>query len=271
MNAPRGDAGAGDGAPAAVRSTRYRATVEYDGTDFAGFQFQPGARTVQGALEAALATLSGGVRQPVDGAGRTDAGVHATGQVIAFSYAGPLSAPRLTVALNGLLPPDVAVRGVRRAARGFHPRHAARYREYRYTVWNGPRSPLRERTALGVRVPLDTAAMARAGSVFIGRHDFSAVGATDRGPVRTVHAVRVRREGSLVTIDVRADAFLRGMVRRIVAVLLEVGRGKMDETAVREALAARVPALDGATAPAKGLCLRRVVLGRRTGEVDGDD
>ena len=112
---------------------------------------------------------------------------------------------------------------------GFHPRYAARYREYRYTVWNGPRSPLRERTALGVRVPLDTAAMARAGSVFIGRHDFSAFGATDRSPVRTVMAVRVRREGRLVTIDVRADAFLRGMVRRMVAVLLEVGLGKMDD------------------------------------------
>ena len=101
---------------------------------------------------------------------------------------------------------------------GFNPRYAARYREYRYTVWNGPRSPLRERTALGVRDPLDTAAMARAGSVFIGRHDFSAFGAAGRTSVRTVMAVRVRREGRLVTIDVRADAFLRGMVRRMVAV-----------------------------------------------------
>ncbi len=153
-----------------------------------------------------------------------------------------------------------------RRRRAFHPRYAARYREYRYTVWNGPRSPLRERTALWVRVPLDTAAMARAGSVLEGRHDFSAFGAADRSPVRTVHAVRVRREGSLVTIDVRADAFLRGMVSRIVAVLLEVGRGKMNETAVRAALAARTPALDGATAPAQGLCLRRVVLGRRAGD-----
>jgi tRNA pseudouridine38-40 synthase len=254
-----------------VPARRFRARVEYDGTGFFGFQVQPGVRTVQGELEAALARLSNGERQPVDGAGRTDAGVHAQGQVIAFTYTGRLSTEELGRALDALLPTDVAIRDVRRTTRAFHPRHAARYREYRYTVWNGPRSPLRERTALGVRVPLDTAAMARAGSAFIGRHDFSAVGATDRGPVRTVHAVRVRRDGSLVTIDVRADAFLRGMVRRIVAVLLEVGRGKMDETAVRAALAARVPALDGATAPAKGLCLRRVVMGRRAGEVDGDD
>jgi tRNA pseudouridine38-40 synthase len=250
---------------------RFRATVEYDGTDFFGFQVQSGVRTVQGELEAALARLSDGERRPVDGAGRTDAGVHALGQVIAFTYTGRLTADELGRALDALLPSDVAIRDVRRTTRAFHPRHAARYRDYRYTVWNGPRSPLRERTALGLRTPLDTAAMARAGSVFVGRHDFSAVGVADRGPVRTVHAVRVRRDGQLVTIDVRADAFLRGMVRRIVAVLLEVGRGRMDETAVREALAARRPALDGATAPAKGLCLRRVVLGRRTGESNGDD
>jgi len=272
---------AGGREPAAVR---FRATVEYDGTDFAGFQAQrPGVRTVQGELEAALARLGNGARQPVDGAGRTDAGVHALGQVIAFTWAGRQAAAELEASLNGLLPPDVAVRDVRRAPAGFQPRHAARYREYRYTVWNGPRSPLRERTALGVRIPLDVAAMARAGQVLVGRHDFSAFGAADRQPVRTVHSVRVRRQGSLVTIDVRADAFLRGMVRRIVAVLLEVGRGEMTETEVREALDARRPARNGASAPARGLCLRRVALGRRarnneatdeaatTGTSDGDD
>ena len=243
---------------------RYRATVEYDGTDFAGYQLQPNARTVQGELETALATLSGGERQPVDGAGRTDAGVHASGQVISFTYSGSLSAQELTRALNGLLPADVAVRDVRRAPDWFHPRYAARYREYRYTVWNGPPSPLRERTALGVRVPLDTDAMARAASVFEGRHDFSAFGSADRQPVRTVHSVRVRRDGRLVTIDVRADAFLRGMVRRMVAVLLEVGRGQLNKDELTAALAAREPALAGAAAPARGLCLRRVALGRST-------
>jgi tRNA pseudouridine38-40 synthase len=241
---------------------RYRATVEYDGTDFAGFQVQPGARTVQGELEDALARLSDGARRRVDGAGRTDAGVHATGQVIAFTYSGRLTAEELVEALNGILPRDVALRDIRRAPTGFHPRHAARYRDYRYTVWNGPRSPLRERTALSVRVPLDTDAMARAGSVLVGRHDFSAFGSPDPQPVRTVHAVRVRREGQLVTIDVRADAFLRGMVRRMVAVLLEVGRRELDDDAVAAALADRRPALNGAAAPARGLCLRRVVLGR---------
>jgi tRNA pseudouridine38-40 synthase len=252
------------------RPVRYRATVEYDGTDFAGFQVNPGKRTVQGVLEDALRRLGDGVERRVDGAGRTDAGVHAQGQVIAFSYGGRLTATELGKSLDALLPGDVAIRDLHRTTSGFHPRRAARYREYRYTVWNGPRSPLRERTALGVRVPLDTAAMARAGSAFIGRHDFSAFGATDRSPVRTVMAVRVRSEGRLVTIDVRAEAFLRGMVRRMVAVLLEVGLGKMDAAAVPATLVAKGPALDGAAAPAKGLCLRRVAFGRRTGEWNGE-
>jgi len=269
-----GQATKGGREPAAVR---FRATVEYDGTDFAGFQIQrSGTRTVQGELETALARLGDGARHVVEGAGRTDAGVHALGQVIAFTFTGRQTAPQLETAINGLLPPDVAVRDVRRAVSGFNPRRAARYREYRYTIWNGPHSPLRERYALGVRVPLDAAAMERAGQAFAGRHDFSAVGTVvgDRSPVRTVHLVRVRRQGSLVTIDVRANAFLRGMVRRIVAVLLDVGRGMVNEQQVREALAARTPARNGASAPARGLCLRRVVLGRRDGmdELnDGDD
>ena len=241
---------------------RYRARVEYDGTDFSGFQLQPGVRTVQGELEAALTRLNRGTRVRVDGAGRTDAGVHALDQVIAFTWTGRLSDQELGRAFQSGLPRDVAIRDLRRAPWRFHPRFAARYREYRYTVWNGPRSPIRERFALGVRAPLDVAAMERAGSALVGRHDFTAFAALDRQPVRTLLWVRVRRSGSLVTIDIAADAFLRQMVRRIVASLLEVGQGRLDEAAVGEALASRVPALNGAVAPARGLCLRRVVLGR---------
>jgi tRNA pseudouridine38-40 synthase len=242
---------------------RYRARCEYDGTNFAGFQLQPAARTVQGELEIALARLAGGKRVVVDGAGRTDAGVHAVGQVIAFTYSGRVPVKRLQQAVNALLPPDVAIRDLRRVPGGFSPRYAARYREYRYTVWNGPRSPLHERTALWLRSPLDIAAMARAATVFIGRHDFSAFGGVDRSPVRSVYAVRVRKDGCLVTIDVRAQSFLRGQVRRMVACLLEVGLGKTDEAELRTALAGREPALNGAAAPAKGLCLRHVALGSR--------
>jgi tRNA pseudouridine38-40 synthase len=250
---------------------RYRARCEYDGTNFAGFQLQLASRTVQGELETALARLAGGERVVVEGAGRTDTGVHATGQVIAFTYRGRVAETMLQRAINALLPPDVAIRDLRRVPDGFHPRYAARYREYRYTVWNGPRSPLRERTALGVRAPLDIAAMARAGSVFLGRHDFSAFGGGDRSPVRTVYAVRIRRAGRLVTIDVRADSFLRGQVRRMVAGLLEAGHGKIDDSELRAALAAREPALNGAAAPAKGLCLRHVALGRRPADDKEDE
>ncbi len=201
--------------------------------------------------------------------------MHASGQVIAFTFTGRVATPRLEAAINGQLPPDIAIREVRSVAPGFHPRRAARYREYRYTVWNGPRSPLRERHALGVRDPLDTEAMANAGQAFIGPHDFSAFGSVveGRSAVRTVYAVRIGRQGSLVTIDVRANSFLRSMVRRMVAVLLEVGHGRMTETEVQAALAAGTPARNGATAPARGLCLRRVVLGRQTetDTTDGDD
>lgn len=199
----------------------------------------------------------------MDGAGRTDAGVHATGQVIAFTNPGRLSVEALTEALNGALPPDVAVRDLRRVPAGFHPRYAARYREYRYTIWNGPRSPLLERTTYRVRNPLDTNAMARAAAAFEGRHDFTAFGGADPQPIRTVHRIRVRRDGNLVTIDVRADAFLRGMVRRMVAALISVGTGKVGEETVAAAMLERAPAFRGAAASARGLCLRRVALGRR--------
>ncbi len=266
MGRQSGKSGAREGTP-----RRFRARVEYDGTDFAGFQVNPGKRTVQGVLETALAHLGDGMDERVDGAGRTDAGVHASGQVIAFTYRGRSSATELGRALDALLPRDVAVRDIRPVPDGYNPRYAARYREYRYTVWNGPRSPLRERSALGVRAPLDTAAMERAGSAFIGRHDFRPFGAAGRTSVRTVTSVRVRREGRLVTIDVRADAFLRGMVRRMVAALLEVGLGKLEETAVAVALATGDRAFDGASAPAKGLCLRHVALGRMPRRSNGDD
>jgi tRNA pseudouridine38-40 synthase len=240
---------------------RYSARVEYDGTDFAGFQVQPGSRTVQGELERALARLSAGSRVRVDGAGRTDAGVHAREQVIAFTYAGRLDASDLEAALAALLPADLAIGRLRRVAAGYKPRYRATRREYRYVIWNGPRSPLRERYALGVREPLDIEQMQRAARVFVGEHDFSAFGGADRQPVRTLHRVEVRRQGRLVTIDVVGTAFLRQMVRRMVAALLRVGRGQATMDEVREALAGTEPAFDGETAPAKGLTLWRVPMG----------
>ena len=245
---------------------RYRARVEYDGTDFSGFQAQRTGRTVQAEIEGALARISGGARTRVEAAGRTDAGVHATGQVIAFTYRGRLATGELRRALEALLPPDVALHGLRRTDAGFRPRYAALVREYRYTIWNGPRSPLRERYALGVRERLDVSAMAAAARALVGRHDFSAFGGADRQPVRTLHSIRVRKRGRMVTIDVVGDAFLRQMVRSIVAALLRVGRAQASSEEVGAALGRSSRAFAGEVAPAHGLCLRRVVTGRTRGQ-----
>ena len=240
---------------------RYSARVEYDGTDFAGFQLQAGRRTVQGELEAALTQLAAGSRVRVEAAGRTDAGAHARGQVIAFTYVGRLTAPELAASLSALLPPDIGLARLRRVPAGYRPRYRARYREYRYTIWNGPASPLRERYALGVREPLDTTAMAVAAQELVGRHDFSAFGRADRQTIRTLERVRVRRKGRWVTIEVIGDAFLRHMVRRIVAALVRVGLGQATAGEVAAALRSRQPAFAGDTAPAHGLCLWRVAMG----------
>jgi tRNA pseudouridine38-40 synthase len=247
---------------------RYVARVEYDGTGFAGFQVQPGRRTVQGELEAALARIGGGRRIRVDGAGRTDAGVHASGQVIAFTWPGGMPATELGRAIGALLPPDVAIGPLRRVAPVFRPRSAAIRREYRYTIWNGPRSPLRERFALGIREPLDVVAMDRAARALVGRHDFSAFGGGHRQPIRRIHSIRVRRDGRTITVDVVGDAFLRQMVRSIVAALVRVGRGQATIEEVTTALRSPGRAFAGAIAPPHGLCLRRVVIGRgrQTGE-----
>jgi tRNA pseudouridine38-40 synthase len=156
---------------------------------------------------------------------------------------------------------------------GFSPRYQAKHREYRYLIWNGPRSPLRERQALGVRERLDVAAMAAAAKVFVGRHDFSAFGGVDRQPVRTLIRLSVIRRGDLITVTVVGDAFLRGMVRRIVAALLRVGKGKASATDLAEALRGRRPAFNGEAAAARGLTLWRVPMGppRKTGKREEQD
>jgi tRNA pseudouridine38-40 synthase len=237
--------------------------VEYDGTEFAGFQAQPGRRTVQGELERALAHLDGGRRIRVSAAGRTDAGVHATGQVIAFTWPGGLPRQRLGPALGAILPRDVAIGPLQRVAADFDPRRAAMRREYRYTIWTGPRSPLRERHAYGLPEALDVEAMQTAASRLVGRHDFSAFGRAGRGAERTIHVIRLRRRGHLVTIDVIGDAFLRQMVRSIVAALIRIGMGRATAEDLVSALRSPGRAFAGAVVPPHGLCLRRVTIGPR--------
>jgi tRNA pseudouridine38-40 synthase len=240
---------------------RYRARVQYDGTEFAGFQAQPGRRTVQGELERALAHLSGTPRIQVKAAGRTDAGVHATGQVIAFTWTGDMTARKLGPAIGALLPRDVAIGALTRVALDFDPRRAATRREYRYSIWTGPRSPLRSRYVYELDEHLDVEAMQDAARHLVGRHDFSALGRVHNTATRTLYEVRLRRRGHLVTVDVTGDAFLQQMVRSIVAALIRIGMGRATAGDLVNELRSPGRAFAGAIVPAQGLCLRRVTIG----------
>jgi tRNA pseudouridine38-40 synthase len=240
---------------------RYRARVQYDGTEFAGFQAQPGRRTVQGELERALAHLSGGPRVQVKAAGRTDAGVHATAQVIAFTWVGSMTARQLGQAIGAILPRDVAIGPLTRVALDFDPRRAATRRTYRYSIWTGPRRPLRSRYLYELDEHLDVEVMQDAADQLLGRHDFSAFGRVQYSATRTLYEVRVRRRGQLVTIDVTGDAFLRQMVRSIVAALVRIGMGRATAEDLLNELGSPGRAFDGAVVPAQGLCLRQVTIG----------
>ena len=240
---------------------RFAATVSYDGTAFAGSQRQPNARTVQEELERAGRSLFGAdVR--FDMAGRTDAGVHAIGQVTAFTAATRLDAATVGKALNAHLPEDVAVRDVREVPGGFDPRRQARRRWYRYTIENAPaRKPLLRRTSWHVEGALDVTAMQLAADALKGRHDFRACSGPlepGRSSVRTVERAAWSHEGCLVTFDIEADAFLPKMVRRIVGALVRVGQGRDAVGAFVERLEAADVGGIGPTAPARGLCLQQV-------------
>jgi len=242
-----------------------RAVIEYDGTAFAGSQVQPNARTVQGELEKALNRLIGEATR-VRLAGRTDAGVHATGQVVAFCYRrGVLprvgGLPELRRRLNAALPPDLTVRSLRAASPAFDPRREARWRVYRYRILaNGARHPLHRHRTLEIDEPLDAAAMQAAAARMLGERDFAALGADAGGrTVRHLAELRVVRRGDLVEIRVTANAFLRRMVRSIVALLMEVGRGRLAPEAVDRVLDVGTRALHGRAAPPRGLTLERVI------------
>lgn len=248
--------------PAAPRVLK--AVIEYDGTAFAGSQVQPNARTVQGELEKALNRLIG-VRTKVRLAGRTDAGVHATGQVAAFQLPRELARdgglPGLQQRVNAALPPDLTVRALREAAPGFDPRRDARWRVYRYRILtNGARHPLDRHRTLEIDETLDIEAMRAAAERMLGERDFAAMGADAHGrTVRHLADLRVTRRGDLVEVRATANAFLRRMVRSIVAVLLEVGRGRIAPTSVDRMMGEDRRALHGRTAPPHGLTLERII------------
>lgn len=252
-----------------------RLTLEYDGTEFEGWQSQgPGHRTVQDVLEAALEQVTGR-RCPVAAAGRTDAGVHAEGQVASCAPDTELDARDLGRALNGVLPPDLAVVEAAEAPPGFHAQRDARSKLYRYALWNGPvRSPLRERIHWGLRTPLDVAAMRVAAAPLLGTHDFAAfqsAGGGVRTSVRTLTRLDVEgAAGGEIRLWVAGTGFLRHMVRALAGTLVEVGRGRRPADDLPAVLASRDRARAGPTAPARGLTLVRVDYGnpRETGDLE---
>jgi tRNA pseudouridine38-40 synthase len=244
-----------------VTAKRFAATVSYDGTDFAGSQRQRCDRTVQEELEQAASALFG---EPVRVAmaGRTDAGVHAVGQVAAFDAHTALDAPTVGRALNARLPEDLAVRDVRETVAGFDPRRWARRRWYRYTIVNSEaRAPLLRRTAWHVRASLSLPAMQEAARALPGSQDFMACSGpleAGRTSIRTVFAAGWRCEGALLLFDIEANAFLPQMVRRLAGALVRVGHGSLEATEFVHRLQAAEPGSVGPVAPARGLCLQQV-------------
>jgi tRNA pseudouridine38-40 synthase len=240
---------------------RYRAIVEYDGTDFRGFQRQAqGERTIQETLETAISTVAEqSVR--VIGAGRTDTGVHARGQVIAFEVGWRHGGAALSRAINANLPPDVAVRDVVAVEGGFHPRFDARRRTYQYFIINqSVPSPLWRRVAWHRRHLLDLVAMNVASDLLVGEHDLATFGSPPVGDntVRRIYSAQWRRRENLAIFTIEANAFLYRMVRSLVGSLCLVGEGRWSVEEFARALAAADRSLAGPTAPPHGLFLETV-------------
>ncbi len=244
----------------------FRATVEYDGTDFAGFQWQHGQRTVQGVLETAIAKRTDQTIR-LTGAGRTDSGVHAYGQVISFAVETRIPVESMSLALNTVLPRDISVRNVSEVDESFSARFSASSRLYYYLILNqASQSPLLRRYSAFQPLPLDVEAMQTAAEHLIGERDFASfTNVLDAGKttMREVTRCRVSLRQNFVVVRIEANAFLRGMVRTIVGTLIQVGAGKRAPESIHEVLEARDRQSAGPSAPAQGLYLMRVRYGIR--------
>jgi len=241
--------------------SHYKLTLAYDGTAYHGWQVQPEQRTIQGTIEAAILRLTGRTVR-VTASGRTDAGVHALGQVASFAAECRLAAAELGPALNAVLPEDIAVLDVCEVPSGFHPIRDAVRKCYRYLIHNGPvRDVFARRYAWHVAQPLDLTAMQRAALPLLGTHDFSSFetsGAPRESSVRTVSRLDLKRDAAETTrivLEIEADGFLYNMVRAIVGTLVEVGRGAEPEDWPARVLTAQDRSAAGPTAPSQGLFL----------------
>jgi tRNA pseudouridine38-40 synthase len=240
---------------------RVKAVIAYDGTDYHGFQRQAIGRepTIQGALERALIAI--GQAGAVTGAGRTDAGVHASGQVVAFDVQWRHSLDDLQRALNAVLPDSIAVPELEQAADDFHPRYDAVSREYRYRLYQGRvRDPLKQRFALHVPHALDVGVMQAASQALIGEHDFAAFGRPTIGEstTRSMYRADVRVAEDQIAIELQANGFLYHMVRRIAGTLIAVGRGERSAAEFANILHAADPSRAAAVIAPNGLCLTKV-------------
>jgi len=235
--------------------------VEYDGTAYHGWQVQPGLSTIQGVLQETAKRISG-EEVHITGAGRTDAGVHALGQVANLWTQKELTLDRWLRAFNGLLPPDIVVRSVETAPEDFEARRSAKEKTYRYAILNAPYpSALERHWLLHISEPLDVAPMAEAAATLVGEHDFSAFRAADGGvphSVREMYEARLVGEKYRLHFVIRGNGFLKHMIRIVVGTLLDVGRGKLTPEQFRHILRSRDRQQAGKTAPSHGLCLLHV-------------
>jgi tRNA pseudouridine38-40 synthase len=244
----------------------FKIIISYDGTDFSGFQRQANARSVQAELEAALAPIEGSDVN-VAGAGRTDAGVHALGQVASFTLTSAIGAAGLVQALNARLPEDVRVLSAEEAPQGFHARFSARSKVYRYRISNTRvMSPFQRRFAWHISRALDLNAMQQAARELLGEHDFSSFQAKG-GKVTTTARIVTRSGwteeplpggGRLLAYEIGGTGFLKYMVRNVIGTLIEVGDGRRTPASIGDLLLARNRAAAGPTAPPTGLYLVRV-------------
>lgn len=236
-----------------------RLTLSYDGTDFHGWQRQPEKRTVQGVLEDSVAKITQ-KKIHIAGSGRTDAGVHAHGQVANFKANLSIKDPELILALNSLLPKDIRIISLKKVDMDFHSRKTAKSKIYQYRIFNSPNiSPFIFRYTLHWTSPLKVDLMKEAAPLFIREADFTSFSSNRLlNPVREVIRSEIKKKGDEIIYTVEANGFLRYMVRTIVGTLLEIGKCKISPEKIEEIFREKKRTLASPTAPAKGLCLIKV-------------
>jgi tRNA pseudouridine38-40 synthase len=237
-------------------------TIEYDGTEYLGWQSQPDGKTIQGVLEETLKQITG-ERVHVIGSGRTDAGVHALAQVAHFKTESPIDLNSLQRALNSLLPKDILIKRVEEVDRDFHAQKKARSKVYEYRILNQPlRSVFHRQYSWHLPQKLDEEAMSKAALFLIGEHDFSSFrssGTPTKTPVRKVFRAEWKKDrGGILRFEIEANGFLKQMVRTIVGTLVEVGKGKISPEEFKEILRCKDRKRAGPTAPPHGLFLKEV-------------